>query len=266
MADNRNTALGFQMKAYLVNLLKAKGFQGNPEVAATGILGNLAIESGNFDPNVISGKRRGDKGKAIGLAQWHPERWATISQTAKNARLDPLTWQGQLYGLVEELYTSERGALRRLATADTPEAAADAFLYYERPSGIQEGGAKGVPSRDERVNYARLYSGEIGPNKIAAINRDVLGLDRSDSAARVTVDSMIDNMLTPNKNAFPINDNSLQGFDALTNPARPIEPIDGQPITPPERGVGLGYDPLTGLRNEPYKPISIENLLLIGRQ
>lgn len=41
---------------------------------ASAIVGNLRAESGDFSEDVISGKRKGDKGTAAGIAQWRGDR------------------------------------------------------------------------------------------------------------------------------------------------------------------------------------------------
>ena len=159
-----NRALGYKMKPYLVNLLRSNGFQGNAEVAAAGIIGNLVVESGWFDPAVISGERRGDGGKAVGLAQWHPNRWSVVEQNVRNKGLDPYTWQGQLVGLVDEMLTTERRAWRELERATNEREATEAFLFFERPSGFKrENRGQGVPSYEQRVRGATVFSGDSPP-------------------------------------------------------------------------------------------------------
>lgn len=40
---------------------------------ACGFVGNFQVETGNFNPNVIIGKKRGDSGNAAGVAQWNKQ-------------------------------------------------------------------------------------------------------------------------------------------------------------------------------------------------
>ena len=117
---------------YITNFFKAKGL---PSHVAAGITGNLEVESVNFDPNVILGKRKGDYGFATGLAQWHPDRWKNIAKVAQQKGLNPYSLEGQLEGMWNELNTSERGALNQTLQAKTPEEAANIFnRKYERSS------------------------------------------------------------------------------------------------------------------------------------
>lgn len=104
---------------------------------AAGIVGNLSIESGNFDPNVISGKRRGDGGKATGIAQWHPDRFQNVTKVANNLGLNPLSLEGQLEGIWWELNNTEKAALQKLKYATDPQqAAALVDKHYERSAGL----------------------------------------------------------------------------------------------------------------------------------
>jgi hypothetical protein len=102
---------------------------------AAGIVGNLMVESGNFDPNVISGKRRGDGGKAFGVAQWHPDRQANFRK-AFGKDIVGSTLKEQLHFIEWELNNTESRAKKKLLQAKTAEEAAHAFdVHYERSSG-----------------------------------------------------------------------------------------------------------------------------------
>lgn len=115
-----------------------------------GIIGNLKVESADFSDKVIHGKRRGDGGKAVGIAQWHPNRWKNVSGYINSIGLDPYSLDGQLAGLIWELHGNESKALKKLNTASTAEDSAYIFdKYYERSAGT---------SRNERTKYAKsLY-------------------------------------------------------------------------------------------------------------
>jgi hypothetical protein len=102
---------------------------------AAGIVGNLIVESGGFDPNVIAGKRRGDQGKAFGVAQWHPNRQANF-QRAFGRSIQGSSLDDQLRFIEWELNNTEKKARDRLLKARTPAEAAEIFdKYYERSSG-----------------------------------------------------------------------------------------------------------------------------------
>jgi hypothetical protein len=103
----------------------------DPKIAAA-IVGNLAIESG-FADDVVSGKRRGDAGKATGLAQWHPDRFQGLVTWAQRQGVDPYSMKAQMdYVLVE---AQQRGDLDR--TAKGTDASNAAYIFgkkFERPN------------------------------------------------------------------------------------------------------------------------------------
>jgi len=105
-----------------------------PEQAA-GIVGNLIVESANFDDNVISTQRTGDGGRARGIAQWHPPRWNPFLDLCYREKLDPYTLKAQLFWVTTELDTSESTAKTKLQATKRADHAAIAFMRkYERPS------------------------------------------------------------------------------------------------------------------------------------
>lgn len=54
-----------------INTVKFFMSKGWKKAHACAIVGNLQQECGNFNPNVIIGKKRGDSGNAAGVAQWN---------------------------------------------------------------------------------------------------------------------------------------------------------------------------------------------------
>ena len=168
--------VGQAMIPYLANLLQAKGFKGNARIAAAGIVGNLAEESGHFSQDVIRAERKGDGGKAHGIAQWHPDRWQPLLKWAKSQGINPLTWQTQAAYIVQEMQTTERRAWNKLEGAKTVEDAALAFLAFERPAGYQNG-PTGVPSHKKRMNHARSYAGmpALSSEEVAAAGVNTTG-------------------------------------------------------------------------------------------
>lgn len=104
---------------------------------SAGLVGNLSVESINFSPNVISGKTKGDNGKATGIAQWHPDRFNKVKNYVSSIGYDPYSLQGQLEGVWWELNTSEKSALNHLKYTTNPnDAAASVDRKYERSAGI----------------------------------------------------------------------------------------------------------------------------------
>ena len=101
---------------------------------AAGIVGNLIVESVNFDDDVISTQRRGDEGEAHGIAQWHPPRWQPFLDLCYRANLDPYTLKAQLFWVTTELETTESTAKNALEATNRADHAAIAFMRkYERP-------------------------------------------------------------------------------------------------------------------------------------
>jgi hypothetical protein len=112
-----------------------------PHVAA-GIVGNLAVESGNFDPNVISGTRRGDSGSAWYVQQLRGTRKTNFENWAKANKLDKTSLDAQLAFVLEEMnprspYKDRIAAANRSAilnAGSAEEAAASFMKHYERPN------------------------------------------------------------------------------------------------------------------------------------
>lgn len=113
---------------------------------AAGIVGNLIVESGDFDPDVLSGKRRGDAGKAFGVAQWHPDRQASF-QGFYGKPIGESSYNEQLQFIHDEMTKGrESRAGEKLRSATTPEQAAELFdKFYERSSG---------EAREQRMKHA----------------------------------------------------------------------------------------------------------------
>lgn len=123
-----------QVTSYLQSL----GF--NP-IQAAGIAGNLSVETGNFDPNVINGRRRGDNGTAFGMMQWRGPRQTNFMRFAKELGEDPYNWQTQLKFVKAEMVPGRYAdsgsirAMRQLQGARTVLDATKAFVHAERPQG-----------------------------------------------------------------------------------------------------------------------------------
>lgn len=110
-----------QKAIYLMNRLQNE-LKLTKEQAA-GVAGNIWVESG-FNPQAI-----GDKGKAYGIAQWHPDRRRGINMLNT-------TYEDQVTHLINELKGPEIKALSALKSTNTPaQAAAIVDKLYERSSG-----------------------------------------------------------------------------------------------------------------------------------
>ena len=139
-------ASGTAMEA--MQFFTAKGWT---KEQAAGIVGNLKIESGNFSSEVISGRRRGDNGKAVGVAQWHPDRQARFKYLF-GKDITGSTFKEQLEFVNWELNNTEKNAGAMLGQArNAAEAAAIFDKFYERSSGT---------ARSQRMMAAQNYAGE----------------------------------------------------------------------------------------------------------
>lgn len=124
--------------------------RGLPRHVAAGIVGNLYVESAGFDPAVIRGDRRGDKGTAHGIAQWRGNRWTNLKNWASANGLDHTNLDTQLAFVLEEVRPGSRYRDRIAASrwddilaAETADDATTLFKrHYERPN------------RDPKVNKA----------------------------------------------------------------------------------------------------------------
>lgn len=122
-----------QNAAFAYSYLQQKGIQ--PHIAA-GIVGNLMQESG------LKTDAIGDGGKARGIAQWHPDRFAGLQTFAKGR--NPYALDTQLDYLVHE--ASSRGDLKKMSIAKNSGEAAYLFAkHFERPKVIDS----------NRIQYAR---------------------------------------------------------------------------------------------------------------
>lgn len=102
---------------------------------AAGIVGNLQVESGNFSSDVISGKKKGDSGRAVGVAQWHPDRQAKF-RGLFGRPLVGSSLQQQLEFIQWELSNNEKRAGNALrGTRSAEDAASIIDQLYERSSG-----------------------------------------------------------------------------------------------------------------------------------
>jgi hypothetical protein len=125
-----------------INFFRTLGYSKNE---AIGMTSNLAIESANFSDDVIFGRRRGDGGKAIGLAQWHPARWKDITTHLNSIGVDPYSFKGQLLAIDYELKNKEGRAMKYLSKATDHRHSTRIFnRHYERSADYT----------DKRENYS----------------------------------------------------------------------------------------------------------------
>lgn len=126
--------------------------KGYPSHVSAGIVGNLMAESGP----TMQTSAVGDGGKAMSLAQWHPDR-----RREAQAQGYDLTDFNSALGFVDwELNNTESEAGRRLKAARTATEAADIFAqYFLRPAGAQTGDANQIHNIAGRRRNAQSLIG-----------------------------------------------------------------------------------------------------------
>lgn len=129
----------------IINYLKDN--LGLTDEQAAGVVGNLYVESGNFNLSAS-----GDNGTSFGLAQWHNERKEALF---KHAGTRTPSLEQQLSFLAHELRTTESNALKKLKESTTVEESSMAFAkYFERPAT----GPDGLPLHfRKRWGYAEEF-------------------------------------------------------------------------------------------------------------
>jgi hypothetical protein len=150
-----------------------KNRYGLSDVGAFAMARNITQESGHRTDV------RGDGGKAQGLAQWHPDRWAKYEKWADEQGLDPKSKQAQMDYIIEEGknypgYESLKG--------NDPEAVRTFIKNFEgygiegaRFSGLDERAAQGGGASKVEVSAdkeppaptpVKVASQEAGGNKV----------------------------------------------------------------------------------------------------
>lgn len=128
---------------YIFNeLIKA----GASIAGASGVLANIDAESG-FSTALNSG----DNGKASGIAQWHPDRWANLESYCSSKGLDSKSIEGQTAFLIHELqqYSDLWSTICSAQGEQGAYNAAYKMCYdFERPSNKES-------RSDERGNLAK---------------------------------------------------------------------------------------------------------------
>ena len=130
--ENKITSSIKDRAKYLMQRLQSE--VGMTKEQAAGFAGNIQQESG-FNPQV----KPGDGGKALGIAQWHPDRRVGLD-------MNKMSYEDQVSHIINELKTTEKSALRKIKQTKTVKNAAIATdRFYERSAGKE---------RKQRINYA----------------------------------------------------------------------------------------------------------------
>lgn len=121
----------------------------------------LAVESGTQ----LNPTARGDGGLAYGIAQWHPDRWGSVSKWMESQGLDPNSRESQMKAALWEKTTTEKAAGEALRSAqDLPQAMA-AMMRYERPQGYTPANPSGGLGWNTGMKYAAGLLG-IDPSSL----------------------------------------------------------------------------------------------------
>lgn len=152
--------MSFQQRAYQYYL--SRGYSA-PQAAA--LAGNAMVESGGRTAIL------GDKGKALGLFQWHPDRQANLRAFAQREGLDPGEERTQLAFKDWELNNTEKRAGAMLRSAETPEAANAAVLASLRPAGYNRTDPTQAMHYSQRLANTQGILGSGGATLAAAPSR-----------------------------------------------------------------------------------------------
>lgn len=155
--------------------------RGWTQAQAAGIVGNLIAES-ELNTGAV-----GDGGKARGIAQWWPDRWAKLVDWSKKNGLDPNAYGTQLAFVDHEM--RQRGDDKKLAGTNSPGDAAASFgLNYERPAGAQTGVASNMHGWNKRLSNAnRLFNTQVPASDQAAAANNQMTVGFQDATVNVTV-------------------------------------------------------------------------------
>ena len=133
--NTRQDLQGAKKKA--MEFFQSKGLSAHQ---AAGIVGNLIIESS------LNTTIKGDGGKALGIAQWHPDRQEGLKNLAKRRGTEISDLNTQLEYVWEELNTGYKNALSKILNSKNVKEATTAFMtHYEKP---------GIPHFEKRLKEA----------------------------------------------------------------------------------------------------------------
>lgn len=162
---------------------------------AAGIIANLDHES-NFNTKAI-----GDGGKAVGIAQWHPDRQANFKKVyGKNLKDASLKEQFEFINY-EMTKGAEQNAGNKLKQAKTAgEAGAIVSKYYERPLLTEVEAAKRASSANAVLNEAKTYD----VSKVDSSQTNIKNTGEVDSTAKEAIKNTAITITQKAKNNVPV--------------------------------------------------------------
>jgi hypothetical protein len=159
--NGRPNAESNTIAGHLMDLAMQSGVS---HTKAAAIVGAGWAESG-FDPKAV-----GDGGKAMGMFQWHADRWKPFLKWAAAKGLDPMSRSAQLRYALVELGGSEGRAGAMLDRSTNIEQAAGAMVDFERPKGYNAsiGNYRNAMGWADRLGAARDFAAMKTPGEVAA--------------------------------------------------------------------------------------------------
>lgn len=117
------------------------------KIQSAGTVGNLIQESG------LKTGIKGDRGKALGLAQWHPDRQKGLKALADSRGVDITDLDTQLEYIWQELNTTEKKALDSLSNVRSISEATTNFMKnFERPNSDPK-----INKLSQRIKHAESF-------------------------------------------------------------------------------------------------------------
>lgn len=117
------------------------------KIQSAGTVGNLIQESG------LKTGIKGDGGKALGLAQWHPDRQKGLKALADSRGVDITDLDTQLEYIWQELNTTEKKALDSLSNVRSISEATTNFMKnFERPNSNPK-----INKLSQRIKHAESF-------------------------------------------------------------------------------------------------------------
>jgi len=208
---------GNEASRHAMKFFQSKGWT---KEQSAGIVGNLQLESQDFAPDVISGKRKGDGGLAVGVAQWHPDRQKDFEERYGH-NLEGSSLDEQLDFVNYELTMGKEqkaGNILKEATL-TRNAAQVVDMFYERSKGIHRknrmDNASKLANESDTINQPEQLVSETnigsGLDKASVENKDIKKINKQDNNTVIVNNNNFQYLNPTTKNTsimYKQNDNS----------------------------------------------------------
>lgn len=170
---------GDSLEAQAFNYFMSQGWT---KVQTAAILGNIKKEGG-FKKSVIEGNERGDGGRAMGIAQWHPDRQAKF-QEIMGMPLKGAPFEKQLEFYQWELNHTHKTAGNLLRKSTDPYTAAEIVNRNMEISGdyTDERGKNAAAYLDKADSY--IAQGQLNTSEMTASEKARLFAVKKEELAR----------------------------------------------------------------------------------